>query len=100
MVVIAGTITLDPDKRGAAIAAATEMMQATRKEPGCHSYTMSADLEDPGRFQIFEEWDSQAALDAHFATPHMASFQAAVGGLGIRDMQVQKYEISSVGPIR
>jgi quinol monooxygenase YgiN len=100
MVVIAGTITLDPANREAAVSAATEMMAATRKEPGCHSYTMSADLADSGRFHIFEEWESQAALEAHFATPHMASFQAAVGGLGIREMQVQKYEVSSVGPIR
>jgi len=100
MVVIAGTITLDPAKRAAAVSAATDMMDATRKEPGCHSYTMSGDLADPGRFHIFEEWDSQAALEAHFATPHTASFQAAVGGLGIREMRVQKYEIRSVGPIR
>ena len=100
MIVIGGYIALDPDKRDAAIEAAVEMMAATREEPGCISYTMSGDLEDPGRFYIFEEWRDADALASHFATPHMARFQEAAGGLGIREMNVQRYEVSSVGPIR
>lgn len=99
MLVIAGTISLDPSRRDAAIAAALEMMEETRKEEGCLSYTFSADLADPGGFRIFEEWESQAALDAHFASPHMARFQAAIGGLGIREMDVKRYEVGKVGPL-
>ena len=100
MLVIAGTISLDPAHREAAIEAAKLMMAATREEPGCISYTFSADLQDAGRFRIFEEWESQAALDAHFQTPHMARFQQAIGGLGVKEMKVQRYEVSSVGPLR
>jgi len=100
MIVIAGQVQLDPANRDAAIAAAREMMSETRKEKGCISYTFSADLEDPGRFRIFEEWQDDAALAAHFKSPHMASFQKAVGGLGVREMTVQRYEVSKVGPLR
>ena len=100
MLVIAGTISIDPEKRDAAVGAAVEMMQATRQEAGCISYTFSADLTEPGGFRIFEEWESQEALDAHFKAPHMAKFQAAMGGFGVRDMQVQRYEIASVAPLR
>jgi quinol monooxygenase YgiN len=99
MLVIAGTIHIDPDKRDAAIAAATEMMERTRQESGCVAYVFSADLSDPGAFHLFEQWESQAALDAHFDAPHMAKFQGQIGGLGLRDMKVQRYEISSVGPL-
>lgn len=99
MLVIAGTISLDPTHRDAAITAAKEMMAATKQEPGCISYTFSADLVDPGEFRIFEEWQDQASLDAHFKAPHMAAFQAKMGGFGIRGMQVQRYEVSSVGPL-
>jgi len=99
MLVIAGTISLDPAKRDDAIAAAVEMMEETRKEPGCISYTFSADLTSPGDFRIFEEWESQDALDAHFKAPHMAKFQGVAAGLGIQEMTVQKYQVSSVGPI-
>lgn len=100
MIVIAGHVLLDPEKREPAIAAAREMMAETRKEKGCVSYTFSADLEDPGRFRIFEEWESDDALKAHFASPHMARFQQAVGGLGVREMAVQRYEVAKVGPLR
>jgi quinol monooxygenase YgiN len=99
MLVIAGSISIDPEKRDGAIEAATHMMQETRKEPGCISYTFSADLADPGRFLVFEEWESQDALDAHFKAPHMAAFQGKMGGFGVREMKVQRYEVSSVGPL-
>jgi quinol monooxygenase YgiN len=99
MLVIAGTIAIDPAHRQTAVEAALEMMRETRKEPGCISYVFSADLDDPGRFRIFEEWESQAALDAHFKAPHMAAFQRVVAQIGIKEMSVSKYEISSVGPL-
>jgi quinol monooxygenase YgiN len=100
MLIVAGEIEIDPSKREEAVAAARDMMEATRREPGCISYAFSADLSDPGRFRIFEEWESQAALDAHFAAPHMAAFSTRVAGLGVHAMRIQKYEISKVGPLR
>ena len=100
MIVIAGQVALDPAQHGNAVAAACEMMRETRRESGCISYTFSADLEEPGRFRIFEEWESDDALRAHFASPHMARFQKAVGGLGVREMKVQRYDVAKVGPIR
>lgn len=100
MLVVAGHVTIDPAKREEAIEAARAVMAETRKEPGCRSYVLAADLEDPGRFVIFEEWESAEALRAHFGTPHMAAFQEAMGGFGVRDMQVQRYDVASAGPLR
>lgn len=100
MLVIAGRIRLDPAKRDAAIAAVRELMRETRREGGCISYTLSADVEDDGLFHIFEEWESPEALGAHFKAPHMASFQKAAAGFGVKEMKVQRYEVSSVGPVR
>jgi DNA polymerase-4 len=62
--------------------------------------TFSADLTDPGRFYIFERWESQAALEQHFAAPHMARFQQALGPLGVKELAVQRYDVSKVGPLR
>ena len=100
MIVIAGEIEIDPAKRDAGVAAALRVMEATRQEAGCISYTFSGDLVEAGRFRIFEEWESQAVLEAHFKTPHMAAFQAAIGGLGVKRVAIQRYEVSSVGPLR
>lgn len=100
MLVVAGRIRLDPARRDVAVAAAREVMEATRREAGCISYTFSADLAEPGLFHVFEEWESPEALAAHFETPHMATFQAAMAGFGIEDVAIQRYEIASVGPLR
>ena len=100
MLIIAGHIRIDPASHDAAVAAANEMMTETHKEKGCEAYTFSADFTDPGRFYLFERWESQSALDAHFTAPHMARFQAAFGKLGVREMDVKKYTVSGVGPVR
>lgn len=100
MLVIAGHIRLDPAKREAALAAARELMRDTRRESGCISYTFSADVEDDGVFHVFEEWESAEALGHHFRAPHMARFQAAAAGFGVKEMKLQRYEIASVGPVR
>ncbi|MGI9590981.1 MAG: putative quinol monooxygenase [Myxococcota bacterium] len=99
MLVIAGTIRIDPAKQSEAIPAALEVMEATRAESGCISYCFTAALADPGLIHVFEEWESPEALDAHFKTPHMAKFQQEMAGFGIQDMKIQRYEVSSVGPL-
>ncbi len=100
MLVVAGKIQIDPANSDAAIGAALEVMKETHKESGCISYTFSRDLAEPGGFLIFEEWESEEALAKHFTQPHMAAFQKKMGGFGVKSMDVKKYQVSSVGPIR
>jgi quinol monooxygenase YgiN len=99
MLVVAGTITLDPAQRAEAEAAFDEMRAATLAEPGCISYEAYADRTDPGTMFIFERWKSQQDLDAHFATPHMAEFGVALSRCGVKSMDVKKYVVSSEGPV-
>jgi quinol monooxygenase YgiN len=100
MLVIAGTIKLDPSHREAATAAAIEMMEATRAEAGCIEYAFTWDLVEEGLVRVIEQWEDQASLDAHFETPHMEAFLAKVAGLGMQGMDITKYEIASSGPVR
>jgi quinol monooxygenase YgiN len=99
VIVIAGTIEIDPAKKDEAAAAALEIMRETHKEEGNLAYAFSQDLEDDGLIHIFEKWESQEALDFHFETPHMATFQKQVGSLGVKGMHLEKYEVSSVGSV-
>ena len=99
MLVIAGTIRIDPAKREEAVAAARVIMEKTHQEDGNLAYAFSTDLEDGALLHIFEKWQSQEALDFHFKTPHMAEFQAAAGGFGLHEMNLEKYEIASVGSV-
>lgn len=99
MLVVAGTITLDPGQRQTAEAAFDRMRAATLQEPGCLAYDAYLDRKDPGTVFVFERWRAQADLDAHFATPHMAAFGAALASCGVTAMEVRKYEVSSEGPV-
>ena len=95
MIVIAGTIAVKPERREDAQQAALAMAEATRRESGCVSYAFYADLLDPGAFFLFEEWESDAALAAHFQTEHMARFQEQVPALLAGPPRITRYVVDS-----
>lgn len=48
-----------------------------RHEAGCLRYDLHRVEDDPDTFILFEEWESQHALDAHDRAPHMVAQDAA-----------------------
>ena len=51
-----------------------KMQQHTRKEPGCRLYLGHQSLEDPLLFCFYEQYDDQAALDAHRVAPYFVEY--------------------------
>ncbi len=94
MIVVSGTIDLDPAKHDAAVEAMKTVAEATASEEGNLSYAFFADLSDPGRFRVFEEWKDQGAIDEHFASEHMGSFMASMGDLGVTGTDIHRYEVT------
>ena len=99
MIVVAGTVRIRPDRREDATRLAIWMAEQTRLEAGCVTYRFSSDLESPDTIAIFEEWVDASALEAHFRTPHMAQFNAQLGGLLAERPTVTRYTVSDHGPI-
>ena len=64
MVIVAGHITVEPDQRESYLAGCVLVVDQARGAAGCLDFAISADLIDPGRINIFERWESQAAVDA------------------------------------
>lgn len=100
MLIIAGSITTEDGHREKFLSAVRPMVAATHTEPGCREYVFSPDPDDANRILLFEMWDDQDALEAHFATEHMASFQQSLASIAIAGMDVKKYTIADVGPVR
>ena len=96
MIVIAGSVQVKADRREEARAAALKMAEATRAEAGCLTYRFSADLADPDRVYIFEEWETEEALARHFASPHMAEFQRVLPGILAGGVEIRRYAVSAV----
>ena len=74
------------------------MERASRAEAGCHDYTFSVELNDPTCLRISERWESMAALQAHFATPHMQAFRAAMAANPPKGVQATFFEATEVAP--
>jgi quinol monooxygenase YgiN len=91
-ILVTGTIDFDPSKRDEAVAAITECMEAARKDEGCEAYVFSGDLSDPGRIHVSEQWASQELMDAHMATPHMATLMGAMGAFGVTAASLTKWD--------
>ena len=99
MIVIAGTISVKAETREEAVQAALVMQRATQQEEGCLAYRFHADLEDPNTFFLFEEWESQKHLDAHFKTEHMKVFRSVIPKLFNGPSDLKYYVIESSRPI-
>lgn len=64
MVIVAGHVVVDPTQRDDYLAGCVDVVQQARRAAGCLDFALSADLLDPGRINIFERWESQAAVEA------------------------------------
>ena len=99
MIIISGTVAVKPERRAEAQRAALDMIAATLREPGCITYRFSADLADPNRIYIYEEWESPEALARHFESEHMRIFQQRLPDVLAGAPTIQRYVVESSGAL-
>ena len=98
MIIVNGKIETTAENIAALKAAIGTMQDASRAEDGCYDYTFSVELHDPNVIRITEKWESMDHLKAHFATPHMAEFQKAMGAHPSKSSNVGFFEATEVSP--
>lgn len=64
MVIVAGHLVVDPTERDNYLSGCVEVVRQARRAPGCLDFSLSADIIEPGRINIFERWESQGAVEA------------------------------------
>ncbi len=52
------------------------LVAETRREQGCLNYDLLQLPGNPTQFLFYENWTSQAHLDAHARSPHIQAFRA------------------------
>ena len=72
--IISAQVFVKPEKVDAFIAAAQDVIEKSRAEAGCISYSLYQNPQDKTKFLFFEEWKNQATVDFHFATEHFQKF--------------------------
>ncbi len=66
----------------------------SRAEPGCLDYVVSADPAAAGRIVVFERWETEPDLAAHFQMPHITEFRTAIAPYQRLDRSIRRYFIS------
>ncbi len=77
MIYVIATMKIEVDTRELVTVAARPCIEASRAEPGCRRYDLLTEMFDPTAMVFVEEWDSREALEAHFATQHVAAWREA-----------------------
>jgi len=94
-VIIAGTVRIPPENLERFRPHMLAMLTASRAEEGCLEYSYAQDVAEPGLVRVYEVWRDHACLDAHFQTPHMATWRSHWPEFGVSDRRLVLYETAS-----
>jgi quinol monooxygenase YgiN len=94
MVIVAGHITVDPERRESHLAGSARIVEKARQADGCLDFSMTADLLDPGRLNLYERWESQEAVKA-FRKRAPRNKQSAP----MLSASIAEYDIAEVRPL-
>lgn len=98
-VIVAGTVRVPPQNIDRFRPHMETMLAKSRAEDGCIAYSYAVDVEDPGLIRVFEEWRDEAALQAHFATPHLAEWRSVWPQFEVTDRQLSLYVTDDKRPL-
>ena len=91
LIIIAGTIDFEPPQREPALAAAEELVEATREQSGCLDYAWMPDRVTPGRVYVFERWEDEESLRGHFEGHFYRDMLEILRGFGRIATDIWKY---------
>jgi quinol monooxygenase YgiN len=90
VIIVSGRIHVRPGRREAFLAASRDAIVAARRAPGCGDFIVAADPIEPERVNVYEEWESDATLEAfRDAGPDAALMSDIVGA---------RHRVSGSGP--
>jgi len=99
MIVISGIARLFESEVERTVHAASAMAATSRDEAGCIDYRFAIDIDDPLVGHLFEVWESNDALDAHFGSAHFAAFSEILINAVDGSAEFTRYEVASAAPL-
>jgi quinol monooxygenase YgiN len=93
MIIMSGRIRLRPGARDQFLAQSRDAIERARRTPGCLDFVVAADPLDPDRANVYEEWESEAALLAFRGDGPGPALGSLIAGA-----QVRRHVVASSGP--
>jgi quinol monooxygenase YgiN len=96
MVIVWGSIESLPKKLEELLRLSLEHVHRSRAEPGCISHNVHIDAENDARLIFFEQWESMADLQTHFAVPDSADFVRSASSLAVSPPIMKIFESTQI----
>jgi quinol monooxygenase YgiN len=68
------------------------LLTPTRAEAGCINYDLHQSQTDPALFLFYENWASEAHLEAHARSPHIRSLRKVAGEVLAGPIEITKWQ--------
>jgi len=98
MIIVAGTISVEPAQASAFEQAVKTMIEGVRTEDGCLHYSLLLEDRAAGLVNVLEMWRDEAALRVHLKLPVIVNFFNRFSP-HIRGMTVQVYDALNARPV-
>ncbi|KAL7712188.1 ABM domain-containing protein [Entamoeba marina] len=69
------------------------MIETTKKEDGCISYTFVQEPLDKTHYMMIEQWKSKQHLDAHSKSEHFKVFISYINTISTKPADIQSFEV-------
>jgi len=93
-VLINCVLKIKPELRDKALSGAQPLIDLAREEPGCLAYNWGADLDQDDTIHIYEEWQDEDALAAHFTAPSFYKMSDHLSTHGLLGAQAKKFLVA------
>ncbi|WP_121823595.1 putative quinol monooxygenase [Halostella salina] len=95
MIVLHASFPIAPEKREEALDLIEDLVERSQAEEGMIDYRATTDVNDPNVVRFFEQYEDEAAFEAHTRTDHFQEFEAALTDLLDGEPEIIQFEVDS-----
>lgn len=88
MIIVAGHLMVDPTERDDYLADCQDLIRQARGTESCLDFHLSADPIEPGRINVFEHWESVAAVEAFRGSGPSGPQQEAISSASVSQHEI------------
>lgn len=96
MIVLHASFPIDPNHRNNALDLIDNLVEQSRAEEGTIEYHAATDVTDPNVVRFFEQYETEAAFEAHTQTAHFQAFEEALPELVTDEPTVVRFDVEDM----
>lgn len=95
MIVLHASFPIDPAKRDKALDLVEDLVEHSQAEAGMIDYRATIDIDDRNVIRFFEQYEDEAAFEAHSQSDHFQEFEAGLPDLLGGEPEILRFDVES-----